>query len=361
MARATAALIEDRRAARWTPAALGPEAVGRALGAREAAHSARRRPELAASPTSSATGTDDQRTERRRAAGTSSSGGTDGSDRTRASRRPDAARTTLDARRRPTCATLQHPTAGGRASWRPTSRWRPRTCCCGEFLGIRTAQRDTERPSGSGRSSAPTAPGPPSTAGPATCRPRSRPTPRCGWPATTRRAAHMRRPRTFVPTRRHGAQPGVHPDLVGAVRAVVVGRAAGPAAGGDAAAAVVPAEHLRLRLLGPPDDRAADDRRPPTGRCRPLPFTLDELRTGGARPPRRRRGRRAGASSCSTACCTATSAAHCGRLRAAGDAPGRRVDPRPPGGRRLVGRHPAAVGLLAARAAPARLSRSTTR
>ena len=94
---------------------------------------------------------------------------------------------------------------------------------------------------------------------------------------------------------------------------------------------------------------------------RPLPFGIDELRSG-ATPA------------------AARATAHLGRgvpaprrraapLRAAPgapaapprDAPRRRVDPRPAGGRRLLGRHPAAVGVLAARPAPARLLRSTTR
>ena len=77
---------------------------------------------------------------------------------------------------------------------------------------------------------------------------------------------------------------------------------------------VVPAEHLRLRLLGPADDRAAHRRERRTGPVRPLPFGLDELFTGAAPPPAAGRAhvgrslRRA-----STGCCTATSAARCGR------------------------------------------------
>ena len=48
-----------------------------------------------------------------------------------------------------------------------------------------TEQTDADRRAGSGPSSARTAPGPTSTAVPATCPPPSRPTSRSGWPATT--------------------------------------------------------------------------------------------------------------------------------------------------------------------------------
>ena len=71
------------------------------------------------------------------------------------------------------------------------------------------------------------------------------------------------------------------------------GRAAGAAAGGHLPAVVVPAQHLRLRLLGPPDDRAADGRRLHRP-VRPLPFGIDELhgrRRHGSGP---RRGRSSG-------------------------------------------------------------------
>ncbi len=70
-------------------------------------------------------------------------------------------------------------------------------------------------------------------------------------------------PRTCGP-RRSSPGPGrgrghsrVHPDLALAGRAVVVGRRADDPAGDRAAAAVGAAEHLRLGLLGPADDRAA--------------------------------------------------------------------------------------------------------
>ena len=57
------------------------------------------------------------------------------------------------------------------------------------------------RPAGSAPSSAPTAPGPTSTAARATCPPRSRPTSRCGWPATRRTSRTCaRRPSSSSPS-----------------------------------------------------------------------------------------------------------------------------------------------------------------
>ena len=91
---------------------------------------------------------------------------------------------------------------------------------------------------------------------------------------------------------------------------------------------------------------------------RPLPFALDELRTGAraADPPRPLRTvESGGASSGSTARCTATSGARSRRLRRRRCGAAERWILAAPGGRRLLGRHPAALGVLAARAAPARL------
>ncbi len=90
------------------------------------------------------------------------------------------------------------------------------------------------RPAGSAPSSGPTAPGPRSMVARATCPPRSRPTWRCGWPATRRTQPHMRQAAEFV--RDQGGlerQPGVHPDLAGPVRPVVLGRPARHAARAD--------------------------------------------------------------------------------------------------------------------------------
>ena len=134
---------------------------------------------------------------------------------------------------------LQDRRAGGRASWRPTSRWTPRTCCCGSSSASATAaETDARRRAGSAPSSAPTAPGP------LPRRPR-RPVHHrrgLGRAAAGRRrpgrAAHGARPPTFV--RAQGGverSPRVHPHLAGAVRPVVVGRPARPAAGADLPAA----------------------------------------------------------------------------------------------------------------------------
>ncbi len=49
----------------------------------------------------------------------------------------------------------------------------------------------------------------------------------------------------------------VHAHLARALRAVAVGAAPGAAARGDPVPVVVPAQHLRLRVVGAPDDRAA--------------------------------------------------------------------------------------------------------
>ena len=97
---------------------------------------------------------------------------------------------------------------------------------------------------------------------------------------------------------------------------------------------------------------------------RPLPFDLDELRADGARraEPRAQRPRGALAARgvwlarARPRCCAPTSAGRSAPLRRARARPRRALDRAPPGGRRLLGRHPAAVGLLADGAAPARLS-----
>ena len=82
-----------------------------------------------------------------------------------------------------------------------------------------------------------------------------------------RRPAAGRRPtrerRTCAPpplrprARRRRGGAGVHPDLAGAVRRVDLGAGARAARRADPAAALVPAQPLRLRLLGAADDRRA--------------------------------------------------------------------------------------------------------
>ncbi len=69
--------------------------------------------------------------------------------------------------------------------------------------------------------------------------------------------AHATRRRARARTRRDRAVARVHAHLVGAVRAVAVGATAGAAARGDPVPVVVPAQRLRLRVVGAPDDRAA--------------------------------------------------------------------------------------------------------
>ena len=162
-------------------------------------------------------------------------------------------------------------------------------------------------------------------------------------------------PRVHPGRRRHRGEPGVHPDLAGAVRRVVLGRPARDAARADPAAEVVPAQRLRLGLLGPPDRRADHGRRDPA----PGPSAAVHADRAAHGRRRRRRARAIGSARAFNALDTRAqglppgAAAHPGRR--GGDARGRRVDHRPAGGRRLLGRHPAALGVLDPRAAPARL------
>ena len=71
------------------------------------------------------------------------------------------------------------------------------------------------------------------------------------------RAAHGAGGRLDPRPGRHRGHPGVHPDLAGDVRPVVMGRPAGHPAGADLPAGLVPAERLRLGVLGAADDRPA--------------------------------------------------------------------------------------------------------
>ena len=135
-----------------------------------------------------------------------------------------------------------------------------------------------------------------------------------------RRGVHRRR-------RRARAHARVHTHLDGALRLVVVVRAAGVATRGDAAAAtagrtVGSAQHLRLRLLGPPDGR-------PAHRGRLLPAGAADGRHARRAAHRRhapgdrtatRAARPRGASSSSIASCGATSVTRSARCVAS---PGR--------------------------------------
>ena len=133
---------------------------------------------------------------------------------------------------------------------------------------------------------------------------------------------------------------------------------AGAAARDDAAARVGAAQPLRLRLLGAPDVVVALSVVLAVPPVAPAAVRARRAATAPRRGRRRSAPRRAaGRWSRSTrvlhvyrAPPAATGSA------AAGAGPRRALDRRPPGGGRLVGRDPAAVGVLADRAAPARLS-----
>ena len=228
-----------------------------------------------------------------------------------------------------------------------------------QFLGIRARGRDARgaRPGSARSSSADGGCRDLRTAVRRTSRRRSRPTPRCVWRATRADAAHMRRARRARARRgRHRGVARLHAHLARALRRVVVARSAGAAARGDPAAALVPAQHLRLRLLGAPDDRAADRRggAPAGARAR-------LSRSTSCAPGRRRRGR---APRCATGRAASSALDRALHLYERRPLPAlrrhalgalRRVDPAPPGGGRLLGRHPAALGLLDDGAPSARL------
>ncbi|TMK87336.1 MAG: hypothetical protein E6G44_00340 [Actinobacteria bacterium] len=180
-----------------------------------------------------------------------------------------------------------------------------------------------------------------------------------------RRRPHAPGCRLRPRVRRARTGSGLHPPVVLVVRVVVVGPGAGPAARGDLPSPVVPAEHLRLRLLGPPDARGAHRRRgassgpadrvrhrraphrPGSGAgARPSVHVAREVPAAGPGPPRLR-------------------ASPIQESATRGPGPGRGVDPAATGSRRLLGRDSAAVGVLADRARrdglPARPSRCARR
>ncbi len=121
-------------------------------------------------------------------------------------------------------------------------------------------------------------------------------------------AAHAAGPGVHPGRGRAGSQPGVHPDLDGHVRRVVLGRPAGHPARADLPAVLVPAEHLRLGLLGPADDRGPGRGQLPA----PVPAAaVQHRRTAHRRHPRSapRPTRGRSCSTGSTRCCTPTSGA----------------------------------------------------
>ncbi len=169
----------------------------------------------------------------------------------------------------------------------------------------------------------------------------------------TRQLAAQAGPRVHPDQRRDRGQPGIHPPVAGAVRRMVVGRPARDAARDHPAAQMGPAERLRLGLLGPADRRPDHDRRDlaPGPSAAVLAGRAAHAPDAGApidRPGRPRVQRpRPGAEG------VPPGWLHAGAAR--GHAPGRRVDHRPAGGRRRLGRHPAALGVLDPGPAPARL------
>lgn len=169
---------------------------------------------------------------------------------------------------------------------------------------------------------------------------------------------HMARAAVGQGTGRDRGEPRVHPDLAGPLRLVEVGRPAGTPARAHVLSQVGPAQHLRLRLLGPPDHRAPHRRlREAAGTARTLRpgrAAHRSRRTEPAPPPRpgRQLGRRLpaprqGAAPLSPDRPTQTAQGRHER--------GRPLDHRTPGERRLLGRHPAARRVLRHRSASARL------
>ncbi len=186
-----------------------------------------------------------------------------------------------------------------------------------------SATRPSARPPGSAPSSARTGRGRTSTAAPASCPRRSRPTGRCAWRATTPRPSTCVAAAAFI--RAEGglerARVFTHVwlalfglwswDEVPALPPEV-----------DPAARVGAPERLRLRLLGAPDDRRAVARQSPPAGARAA------VRPRGAAQRRAAPRRAAGhdsrpdphAGACSTACCAPTSggrSARCGGSRSA--------------------------------------------
>ena len=212
---------------------------------------------------------------------------------------------------------------------------------------------------GSAPSSAPTAPGRTSTAGPATCRRRSRPTAALRLAGDPPDAAHMRAARRVRPRARAGVErarvfthlwlalfglwswddvPALPPEI-------------------DPAAAWFPLNIYDFACWARQTIVRAVASSAPTGRCARCRSASTSCAPGAA--PRRAAPQAVAAARGSrvldrvAARLRAPPArARCGALALGAR---RALDRAPPGGRRLVGRHPAAVGVLADRAAPARL------
>ena len=179
-----------------------------------------------------------------------------------------------------------------------------------------------------------------------------------------RRAPSRRRqPRSRAHARRRGVcsragrartRARLHPHLAGDVRRVAVAAGAGATARADAAAVLGAALDLRLRLLGAPDRRGAVDRAGAAADA-DAPFrTRRAARLSAVDAREGPHGDRAGARA-RRPCARGVPAGRGAAAPRSGAFARGALDRAPAGGRRLVGRHPAAVGLLADRPAPARI------
>ena len=184
-----------------------------------------------------------------------------------------------------TCSPGRTPRAGGRATSRPTSRWTPRTCCSVSSSASATRRppqaaalfiRGEQREDGTWATF---------YGGPGELSATIEAYVALRLAGDAPDAPHMARASAWIrDAGRHRRRPGLHPDLAGPVRLVEVGGPARTAAGAHLLPQVVAAQHLRLRLLGPADHRAADRSSPRSARSGPRPSPLDELHTDPRRP-----------------------------------------------------------------------------
>ena len=127
--------------------------------------------------------------------------------------------------------------------------------------------RPRRPPAGSARSSAPTAPGRRSTAARATCRPRSRRTSRCGWPAIRPTPRTCERRRVRAGRGRARARPGCSPGSGSRCSACGLGRAAGAAAGDHVPAARGSRSTSTTSAAGPARRSCRSPSWQPSSRC----------------------------------------------------------------------------------------------
>ena len=255
---------------------------------------------------------------------------------------------------------MQDPRAGGRASSRPTSPWTPRTCCCASSsASARRADRGGRGALDPLVASATTATwanfygGPPdlSTTVEAYVALRLAGDPveaehmRPGRSSTSRRCRRDRAPA--------GCSPGSGWRCSGSGRGTSL-----PVLPPEIMlfAALCPAQHLRLRVLGPPDRGGTHRRQRPPAGPRDCPSTsTSSSHVGPLRGPplARHLGRALPAPRPGPPALRAPPGRAAAPLRRCGRA--ERWIVQAPGGRRLLGWHPAALGVLADRPAPAGL------